>query len=245
MKQFFLTIAIVVGSIACTESQLTEKRPNLPVIDHPERVEIRKSFQDIPVNNSAFCTDPAGKDCLQTYQLLLAQLMVLDPIPVPQPGTGQLISTIEAVDRYKAFVTQYAGEPILGMFKQLYPRILLNKYGILNGTNYDQITYFTHQLIEAKSYDSTILTAALKKLKPHLAPDQFTAMKTASIEAAARQKALIEQEIANLSDTTATGSYGDEMSALLFPKEIRAHFLFEKKGDHTAVLNNLVELRRL
>ncbi len=245
MKQFFLTIAIVVGSTACTESHLTEKRPNLPVIDHPERVEIRKSFKDIPVNNLGFCTDPTGKGCMQTYRLLMAQLMVLDPIPVPQPGTGQIISTSEAVDRYKAFVAQYTGEPILAMFKQLYPRILLNKYGILNGTNYDQIAYFTQQLVEAKSFDSATLTIALKKLKPNLEPGKFNTMRAAAQQAARQQKSLIEKEIAALSDTTAAGPYGDEMSDLLFPKEIRAHFLAEKERDYSAVLNNLDELNRL
>ncbi|NID10874.1 hypothetical protein [Fibrivirga algicola] len=245
MKQFILSTAITLSTLSCTDYQVADKKTELPTIDHPEQVEIRKSFEEIPIDNSAFCPTPASGNCTKSFQLMLAQLMVLDPIPVPQPGVGQTISTSNAIDRYRAFLTDYAGEPIISVFKQLYPKILLTKYGILDGSDYAQITYLTQQLIEARSYDSATLAAALKKLKHHLPPNQFMAMKTASIGAAERRKVLIEKEITSLSDTTATGPYSDKMSALVFPKEIRAHFLVKMKDDYAAVVNDLVALNRL
>lgn len=165
----------------------------------------------------------------------------------PCPSLNRLLGlfTQEAVHRYNQFVAAHPGEPILAVFKQLYPRILLNKYGILASQDYTQIIYFTQQLIEAKSYDHITLTAALKKLKPQLAPGQFNAMKASTLEAAHRQKAYHEAEIAALSDTSSTGRYGDEVSARLFPKEVRAQFLAKQKSDYAALVKNLDALNRL
>ncbi|MBO0947064.1 hypothetical protein [Fibrella forsythiae] len=245
MKQVYLIVALLAGSFSCTDKQAAEKGPHLPVIDHPERVEIRKSFGEVPIDNSDFCADPAGNSCVHTYQLLLAQLMILDPIPVPQSTLGPAISTAEAIDLYKSFVSHYRGEPILAVFKQLYPRILLNKYGILEGSDFAQISYFAQQLIEAKSYDHAILLAALKKLKPHSSPGQFSSMKASTLEATQRRRSLLEAEISELSDTTATGRYGDELSTRLFPKDIRAQILARNKSEYRNLLTDLDELNKL
>lgn len=153
-----------------------------------------KSFVDIDLNNALLCIPDTAAACYQQLIQLQRQIAQDYPIPIPQPNVPPLISAKEAVTLYKQYVTDHAGQPVLVVFKQLYPRILLNKYGILAGHDHQQIRYFTEQLLEAHSLDFATLAAALTLLKDEVPTPQFNQW----LDATSRRRAAARQRAATL-----------------------------------------------
>lgn len=181
MKHLILYLLSATCWLACTsrkepvgspQSAITIYEDEVGTPGIPDRA-IRRSLVDIPVNSKALSLSKQSAADAILIQTLRGELMQLDPVPVPQSNAELPISIAEADKRYRSFVSDHQGEPLLGLFQQYFPRILLNKYGIINGTDYALIRYYTEQLVAAESFDFVTLASALSTLRPHVQAEQF------------------------------------------------------------------------
>ncbi|HEY1053502.1 MAG TPA: hypothetical protein VGE24_00135 [Emticicia sp.] len=58
---------------------------------------------------------------------------------------------IEADKKYRAFVQSYQYEASLPIIRNRYSKFILGNFRLLETNNYEQIRYYTNDLIEAKS----------------------------------------------------------------------------------------------
>lgn len=198
MTRILLYAAAFGIGLSCTHQKANDDLPPpTGVKGYDPFIPVRRSLSDVPINVSRFCNNKASNCAIQLSQLQ-AQLMVEDPVPVPQSTIGATISTEEAVQRYKQFVANHPGEPVLDVFKQLYPRILLDKYGLLASEKYSLILYFTQQLIDAGSLDLSIQTRALIALKGHVPDVTYTRLLSTVLADAKAYQIGHEQVLARL-----------------------------------------------
>ncbi|MBO0930453.1 hypothetical protein [Fibrella aquatilis] len=170
MKKLFLLTTLLFISVACqTESDKSlsvadSETPSL-FTDADLGISHHRSFVEVRLSAAALCPGMNTLSCRKELHRLHRQVAEDYPIPVPQPNVPPLISAEEATVLYKKYLTVHANAPILVVFKQLYPRILLNRYGILASNHHKQILYFTEHMIEAHSQDFATLAKALPLLQ--------------------------------------------------------------------------------
>ena len=164
---------MAVGIIACQQPTKEELRQMEAKKMFGSGKTIRRSLSDVRLNTAAFCPSQRRANCAEQLNGLQHRLNDLNPIPVPQSATERPVTTTEATRLYKKFVTEHTGEPILAIFQQLYPRILLNKYGVVSSTDYGLITYFLQELVKSGSYDFDTQAKALEAIQPHIPAQQF------------------------------------------------------------------------
>ena len=235
MKQLFVYIAIAIICLACTDQQVTVSEPVDLGKEQLPQVEIRRSLSDVPINGTAFCTPLFTRKCAFEVVKLQRQLMALDPVPVPQLNVDLPIPPTEADQLYHQFVTKHAGQPVLALFRQLYPRIMLNKYGIIISTNYSLVTYYTCELIESGSYDFVTQAKALKSIRAHVPVGQFNQLTQKATINARLYKPQLKQDF----DQNMAYLNNLEVDLRLFPedarKRIRAHFVDDNQATNQAI----------
>ena len=241
MKNRIVYIALLMGGIACTDQTIdAPSQQARTLLEKLPSIGIRKSLSDVHINVGSFCPQQDGMNCAKELNQLQQQLMVLDPVPVPQLNVGPTISADEAVHRYNLFVAEHPGEPILAVFQQLFPRILLNKYGIIRTTNYSLIAYFTRQMVDSKALDFDTQTKALTVLQHHIPAGEFNALRNAIVIEAEQHKTTQQTYVANLQKPIDETSRAARLEQL-----IRPQMLASAKASLMALEQNIVSLRRL
>ncbi|MBO0947065.1 hypothetical protein [Fibrella forsythiae] len=191
MLRFFLLLTVFVSADACHLRRLVSSDEEiLLLIDRKmlgEDGTLRRSLSDVWVNTSAFCQSEQSVDCVIELDNLQHELNDLDPVPVPQPGARLPVSADEATKLYKDFVGSHQGEPILAVFQQLYPRILLNKYGIKTSGDYAAIAYFATEMAHSNALDFDLRTELLSILKGHIPNESYATLVCSTLEAAKRE----------------------------------------------------------
>ena len=173
VKHVLIYSVVAVGIIACqqqTQEELRQMEAKKVIGSHKT---IRRSLSDVQLNTVAFCPSQRSANCAEQLNDLQHRLNDLNPVPVPRTTTDRPVSTAEATRLYKKFVAEHTGEPVLTIFQQLYPRILLNKYGVLSSTDYGLIVYFLRELVESGSYDFDTQAKAFEAIQPHTPTLQF------------------------------------------------------------------------
>ncbi|WP_375445674.1 hypothetical protein [uncultured Fibrella sp.] len=236
MKQIIYAAAITMASLACTHQQVDVLEETSPRFAGATRIEIRKSLSDVFINASSYCNSllPVTPNCAEQTYAFQAQLMKLDPIPVPQPNLDPTISSDEAVQLYKQFITDHTGEPVLAVFRQLYPRILLNKYGVITSRDYPLVAYFARELIESGSYDFGTQANALTAIQPHVPAQQFRQLvqlagKNLRLYKPVRQRSF-DRQLAQLDNPDVIlRRFPESMT-----KQMRTHLIERNKADNQA-----------
>lgn len=159
---------------------------------------VRRSLSDVWINTASFCPSKTDVLCAKQLDNIQRQLNDMNPVPVPQSGERIPVSVVEATILYKRFVADHTGEPILAIFQQLYPRILLNKYGVLNSSDYELISYYTQQLTTSNALDFTTRANALTRLKGHLPAEQYKLLLDETMKAATAEVTREQNEMARL-----------------------------------------------
>ena len=210
------------------------------------------SFAEIDLSTQSLCPGDTSARCYQELIQLQHQVAEAYPILIPQPNVPAPLSADEATTLYRKYVADHAGEPVLIAFKQLYPRILLTKYGILASNDHTLIRYFTEHMLEAHSQDFATLTRSLTLLKAHVPPARFNQWLENTIgEAAAyetRQYALsarIRQALAKSAVNEQTNVIGNDT---LTRKKKMAFFANKwalETLEKSTISADLAQLRRL
>lgn len=236
MKQIIYTVTIAMASLSCTDQQVDVSEETSPRYAMTPRIEIRKSLSDVFINASSFCNSmlPVTPNCGEQTYAFQAQLMKLDPIPVPQPNLDPTISSDEAVRLYKQFITDHTGEPVLAVFRQLYPRILLNKYGVIASRDYPLIAYFARELVESGSYDFGTQANALTAIQPHVPAQQFNQL----VKLAAKNLRMYKPVRQRSFDRQLVQLDNPGVDVRLFPesvrKQVRTHLIERNQADNQA-----------
>ena len=201
------------------------------------------SLSEIPLSSDALCPGNTSFDCRKRLIQLQRDVVADYPIPIPQPNVPALISPGEAVESYRKYIANHAGEPKLIAFRQLYPRILLNNYGILASNNHALILYFTEQMLNAHSQDFATLAQALTLLKPDVPASQYNQWLTVTIrEAEARkieQQKLISDTKKQMAALSASTDFEQKKSYWLSLK------FFLERLEATTVSADVVALHKL
>ena len=202
MKQFLLLGIVCLSLTGCVERKptnyLTVEGKRAAMYDQT----IRKSLSDVWLNTSSFCSLATNDTCANQLNALQHELNDLNPVPVPQPGEAMPLSITEATVLYKNFVTEHPGEPILAIFQQLYPRILLNKYGVLKGRDYELIYYYADQLAQSAALDFDTRINALCALHSNVPAEKYTYLLNKTLKAADAESLRQQQEIKRLKKLT-------------------------------------------
>jgi hypothetical protein len=201
LKQLFLLSFLSICSLACRPSDddiLEMEADKVLGFD----ISVRRSLSEVWINTSSFCRSETEVDCALLLDQLQHELNDLNPVPVPQviPGAEAFprITPSAATARYKQFVTDHAGEPILAVFQQIYPRILLNRYGIKTSRNYGLIAYYAEQLSISNALDFDTRADLLPILHGHIPAKQFTYLLESTLIAAMLEAQRQQREIARL-----------------------------------------------
>ena len=156
------------------------------------------SLAELPLSSERICPGDTTYSCRNRLVQLQRQVVQDYPIPIPQPNVPAPVSAGEAIASYKKYVTDNVGDPKLVVFKQLYPRILLNKYGVLASNDHTLIRYFTDHMIEAHAQDFATLAKALPLLKADVSATQYDQWLEKTSREAEAQEASQQQTIAAL-----------------------------------------------
>lgn len=204
-----------------------------------------RALVDVGLNTAPLCPDDTSALCLKQVIQLQRQVVKEYPISIPQPNVPPLISAQEAVSHYEKYVSDHTGEPVLIVFKQLYPSILLNNYGILASNDHTRIRYFTEHMLEARSNDFATLAKSLSLLKSDIPTDQFDQWVDAAIGDAEKREAKevahigeAKRRLAQLAGTGNSSADGQKM------KLYAARWLLSKL-EQTTISADLIQLRRL
>lgn len=202
MHRFVLLLSLSISTIGCEfRQQVFSEEALLHMVNNKmlgEDGTLRRSLSDIWVNTSGFCQSEQAVDCVVELDRLQHKLNDLNPIPVPQSDTARPISAEEATALYKEFVNAHKGEPLLAVFQQLYPRILLTKYGIIDSTNYGLIAYFATEMAESHALDFPLRTRLLPLLKGHIPTGQYAELVDSTLESAKNEAKRQQKEITRL-----------------------------------------------
>ena len=192
----FATLSLTISAcqLQSTEDVLQMEAKKIIGFD----ITVRRSLSDIWINTEAFCPSKTDVNCAEQLDELQHELNDLNPVPIPQSGLELPITASAATNLYREFVNEHAGEPILAVFQQLYPRILLNKYGVLQSKNYELIAYFTQQLAESNALDFDTRTDALIELKDHIPADRYELLLNRTVWSATQEAARQRNEINRL-----------------------------------------------
>lgn len=202
MKQLYLLIALSVIILACQLPSESMSDEELLAFTEYKMVgmdgTLRRSLSDIWVNTSAFCESDQKVDCVVELDRLQHQLNDLNPVPVPQMGAPLPVSAAMATYLYRKFVKEHQREPLLAVFQQLYPRILLNKYGIKTGTGYNLIAYYTQQMAVSDALDFDLRTELLSILKGHIPVEHYKSLLERTLTAAINERQVLQKEITRI-----------------------------------------------
>lgn len=245
MSRFCLLLAVIVFIDACQLRQLTDSKEDLLLLTDRKMLgedgTLRHSLSDIWVNTSAFCQSEQAVDCVAELDKLQHELNDLNPVPVPQSGARLPVSVEEATRLYKEFVSSHQGEPILAVFQQLYPRILLNKYAIKTSGDYAKIAYFATEMAHSNALDLDLRTELLPLLKGHISSEQYATLVGKTLESARREKERQKREMIRLQALIA-----------LNPREFVAgdtdtyvtasHRRLLKQYEHSSIAANIAQL---
>lgn len=247
MKQHFFYATVYLILIGCTEWRSTAY---LSVEDKRSArfdTNIRKSLSDVWLTTDSFCSLATDDACANQLNQLQHALNDLNPVPIPQLGETMPLSITEATVLYKSFVTEHSGEPILAIFQQLYPRILLNKYGVLRSKDYELIYYYADQLTQSAALDFDTRINALYVLHGNVPTGDYTRLLHRTVKAADAEVIRQQQEINRLKKLILanpkkfiagdTSTYRSGM--------YRVYLEDYQTSDHTANLRQLDSLQRI
>ncbi|WP_375445673.1 hypothetical protein [uncultured Fibrella sp.] len=207
MYRFFLLLFLSISTIACEfRQQFFSEEELLRMVNSKmlgEDGTLRRSLSDIWVNTAAFCQSEQAVDCVVELDHLQHKLNDLNPIPVPQSDSAKPISAEKATVLYKEFVNAHKGEPLLAVFQQLYPRILLTKYGIIESNDYGLIAYFATEMAKSNALDFPLRTRLLPLLKGHIPTDQYAKLVDSTLESAKNEAKRQQKEVTRLNSLIA------------------------------------------
>ena len=210
MHRFFLLLFLSINTIACEfRQQFFSEKELLRMVNSKmlgEDGTLRRSLSDIWVNTAAFCQSEQAVDCVVELDHLQHKLNDLNPIPVPQSDSAKPISAEAATVLYKEFVNAHEGEPLLAVFQQLYPRILLTKYGIMDSNDYGLIAYFATEMAQSHALDFPLRTRLLLLLKGHIPVNQYAKLVDSTLESAKNEAKRQKREITRLKSLIALNS---------------------------------------
>ncbi|RYF73766.1 MAG: hypothetical protein EOO39_09855 [Cytophagaceae bacterium] len=245
MSRFCLLLAVFVCTGACQLRQLTASEEELLLLVNSKMLgedgTLRRSLADVYVHTSAFCQSEQAVDCVIELDNLQHELNDLDPVPVPQSDSRLPVSAAEATKLYKEFVSDHQGEPILAVFQQLYPRILLNKYGIKTSNDYPAIAYFATEMAQSNALDFDLRTELLPIVKGRISSEQYATLVGNTLESARQEAKRQKREMIRLQALIA-----------LNPKEFVAgdpdtyatasHRRLLKQYDHSSIAATITQL---
>ncbi|RFS15234.1 hypothetical protein [Emticicia sp. C21] len=116
------------------------------------------------------------KEQRKHYDELLDEIDILFPLEnFPEQ------ERTEADQKYRAFVQSHPNEAFLPIIRNRYSKFMLVNFRLLETDNYEQIKYYTNELIGAKSDKHELLIESLKRLKGNIAIDDFNQLKKNTI----------------------------------------------------------------
>jgi hypothetical protein len=119
----------------------------------------------------------ALKEQREQYDELLKEVDILFPLEnFPEE------ERIETDVKYRAFVQSHLNEPFLPIIRSRYSKFMLVNFRLLETDNYEQIKYYTNELIEAKSDKHELLIKSLKKLKGNISINEFNYLEANAIK---------------------------------------------------------------
>ncbi len=95
---------------------------------------------------------------------------------------------IEADRKYRAFVQTHSKDKFLPLIRSRYSKFMLVDFRLLDTENYNQIKYYTYELIKAKSDKHDVLIRSLKKLKGNIAANEYAQIQKDAIDALEEQQ---------------------------------------------------------
>lgn len=111
------------------------------------------------------------------YDKLLTDIDILFPLE-----TFPEEERIEADQKYRAFIQSHPYEVFLPIIRNRYSKFMLVNFRLLETDNYEQIAYYTNELIEAKSDKHELLIKCLKKLKGNIPLNELNQLKRCTID---------------------------------------------------------------
>ncbi|MBO0930454.1 hypothetical protein [Fibrella aquatilis] len=259
MKQsYYLSLCIIVFGVVSIYNQYRSRPapvrllPPMATLTDVDRLDAdhfidnsHTALADVALSSEGLCPGDTSFTCRNRLIQLQRQVVQDYPIPIPQPNVPAPMPASEAVARYKKYMADNAGDPKLFVFKQLYPRILLNKYGVLASQDHALIRYFTEHMLEAHAQDFATLAKALPSLKADVPADQYNQWLAVTIREAEAQQANQQQTIAALQRRIAhlkakARSDDKERKSLA----ISLTFLLEHL-EHSSITADLTALRKL
>src|SRR6218665_1645740 len=110
------------------------------------------------------------------YDELLDEIDILFPLEnFPEQ------ERVEADQKYRVFVKSHPNEVFLPIMRNRYSKFMLVNFRLLETDNYEQIKYYTNELIEAKSDKHELLIKCLKRLKGNITANDFNQLQRHTI----------------------------------------------------------------
>ncbi|MBO0936207.1 hypothetical protein J2I47_06580 [Fibrella sp. HMF5335] len=255
-RPFSIPVSFIILGVVCTCVQYysriasalsispiaTLNNANQPDASHFAGVS-HMSLAQIRLSSAALCTDDTSSNCRERLITLQREVVQDYPVPIPQPNVPALITPDEAVIDYKKYLADNAGSPKLIVFKQLYPRILLNKYGILASNNRALIRYFTEHMLEAHSQDFATLAKALLVIRDDVPAGQYNQWLAVTIREAEAWQLTRQKVLTNLKQTIAQVEASPDFEQ---KKSRRLNLKFaQKQLEVTTIADDLQALRKL
>ncbi|MBA4853121.1 hypothetical protein [Emticicia sp. BO119] len=168
---FFLSLSIRSCSDEITQSEFLQFHSKL----------YGSGFKPQPINlaNNANTTKffYALKAQRAHYDELLEEMDILFPLEnFPEE------ERIEADRKYRSFVQSHPNEVFLPIIRSRYSKFMLVNFRLLETENYEQIKYYTNELIEAKSDRHELLIKCLKKLKGNINVNEFNQLQRHTVD---------------------------------------------------------------
>ncbi|RYU93680.1 hypothetical protein [Emticicia agri] len=126
----------------------------------------------------------ALKEQREHYDDLLEKMDILFPLEnFPEE------ERIEADQKYRVFVKSHPDDAFLPIIRSRYSKFILVNFRLLETDNYEQIKFYTNELIEAKSDKYELLIESLKKLKGNIPANEFEQLRASAINSLTEQQA--------------------------------------------------------